>query len=293
MFGRLMCLTVALLVAGAGARAQESASGGIAGQVLDATRAAIPGATVTVINAGTNAQRVATTDGEGRFTIPNLPSATYLVRVELQGFNTAELKDFVVRNGDIGSTLRVRVTARNNAGSRDATSARTGVVQAAGPSGVITLPSGERSIPVTSVPKDERLIVAQVVFSPAPVRSRHDPITVKVRVKDTRGFVVRDALVFVRATPRVTSGISSGSSPAARRRNSADARSAAPAPWYCATIALPNTSLASLGLTVGPRSRSTSSRGISVSRVKYGRIGSSGMLMILPNWLSADSATPI
>ena len=56
------------------------------------------------------------------------------------------------------------------------------------------------------MPKDERLIVAQVVFSPAPVRSRHDPITVKVRVKDTRGFVVRDALVFVRATPRVTSG---------------------------------------------------------------------------------------
>src|SRR3954447_12971406 len=102
MFRRLMSLTVAalLLVAGA-ARAQESASGGIAGQVLDATRAAVPGATVTVINAGTNAQRVATTDGEGRFTIPNLPSATYIIRVELQGFNTVELKDFVVRNGDI------------------------------------------------------------------------------------------------------------------------------------------------------------------------------------------------
>src|SRR5689334_11453007 len=102
MFRRLMSLTVAaLLLVAAAARAQESASGGIAGQVLDATRAAVPGATVTVINAGTNAQRVATTDGEGRFTIPNLPSATYIIRVELQGFNTVELKDFVVRNGDI------------------------------------------------------------------------------------------------------------------------------------------------------------------------------------------------
>jgi hypothetical protein len=102
MFRRLMSLTVAaLLLVAAAARAQESASGGIAGQVLDATRAAVPGATVTVINAGTNAQRVATTDGEGRFTIPNLPSAIYVIRVELQGFNTVELKDFVVRNGDI------------------------------------------------------------------------------------------------------------------------------------------------------------------------------------------------
>src|SRR3954452_23764815 len=102
MFRRLMSLTVAALLLGAVvARAQESASGGIAGQILDGTRAAVPGATVTVINAGTNAQRVATTDGEGRFTIPNLPSATYIIRVELQGFNTVELKDFVVRNGDI------------------------------------------------------------------------------------------------------------------------------------------------------------------------------------------------
>jgi hypothetical protein len=33
-----------------------------------------------------------------------------------------------------------------------------------------------------------------------------ESITVRVRVKDTRGFVVRDALVFVRSTPRVTSG---------------------------------------------------------------------------------------
>src|SRR5215510_4725081 len=102
MFRRLVSLTAAalLLVAAAGA-AQESASGGIAGQVLDATRSAIPGATVTVINAGTNAQRVATTDNEGRFTIPNLPGATYIIKVELQGFNTVEVKDFVVRNGDI------------------------------------------------------------------------------------------------------------------------------------------------------------------------------------------------
>jgi hypothetical protein len=48
--------------------------------------------------------------------------------------------------------------------------------------------------------------VSQVVFSPNPVASRRGPVTVRVRVTDTRGYVVRDAIVFVRSTPRVTSG---------------------------------------------------------------------------------------
>jgi hypothetical protein len=73
-----------------------------------------------------------------------------------------------------------------------------------GPAGVITLPNGEKSIPVTSVPSTERLVVDQAQFSPSPIRSRTEPITVRIKVKDTRGFVVRDALVFLRSTPLVT-----------------------------------------------------------------------------------------
>ena len=63
MLRSLVSLTMAalLLVWAGSARAQESAYGGIAGQVLDPTHGALPGATVTVINAGTNAQRVAVT----------------------------------------------------------------------------------------------------------------------------------------------------------------------------------------------------------------------------------------
>ena len=117
MFRRLTGLTVAaLLLSCAAVPAQESASGGIAGQVLDSTRAALPGATVTVINAGTNAQRVVTTDVEGRFTVPNLPSATYIVRIELPGFNTVEFKDFVLRNGEIAKptvTMQLANVAEN------------------------------------------------------------------------------------------------------------------------------------------------------------------------------------
>jgi hypothetical protein len=133
------------------------------------------------------------------------------LRCNTQGDNCSEIaaatdSDYIVQERDIGRTLRVRVTARNDAGSTSALSPATGVIQRSGPSGVITLPSGERSIPATSVPKDERLIVSEVRFSPNPVTSRDQPITVQIRVKDTRGFVVREALVFIRSTPRVTSG---------------------------------------------------------------------------------------
>jgi hypothetical protein len=94
-------ILVALVIGAPMSRAQESASSGIVGQVTDATRGALPGATVTVTNVGTNARRSVVTDTEGRFTIPNLPPATYLIRVELSGFQAAELKDVTLRNGEI------------------------------------------------------------------------------------------------------------------------------------------------------------------------------------------------
>jgi len=121
----------------------------------------------------------------------------------------AKADNYVVRSGDVGKTLRVRVTARNDAGSASALSARTDVLQAAseqGPNGRIRLPSGETSIAASSIPRDERMIVSQVPFDPNVVTSRAQPITIRVRIADTRGFVVRDATVFVRSTPRVTTG---------------------------------------------------------------------------------------
>jgi hypothetical protein len=114
---------------------------------------------------------------------------------------------YTLRDGDIGRTLRVRVTAENSAGSRTRLSAPTAVVQKGTglPPGATKLSNGEISIPATSVPSTERLVVERVDFSPTPVRSRSTPIAIRVKVKDTRGFDVRDVLVFVRSTPLVTS----------------------------------------------------------------------------------------
>ena len=96
-----------LLLITSAASAQQSASSGLVGQVTDSSQAAVPGATVTVTNAGTNAQRTTVTDGEGRFSVPALPPAAYHIKVELPGFQTAELQNFVLRQGE---TARPTIT---------------------------------------------------------------------------------------------------------------------------------------------------------------------------------------
>lgn len=112
--------------------------------------------------------------------------------------------EYVVLETDRGRTLRVRVTAANDSGSRSALSNPTSVVT--GAATTPPPPTGGQAIPVTSVPKGERLIVSQVQFSPNPVTSRVSPITVRIRVLDTRGNFVRGALVFIRSVPRRTTG---------------------------------------------------------------------------------------
>jgi hypothetical protein len=116
----------------------------------------------------------------------------------------ATSRNYRVSQSDVGRKLRFNLTARNSLGSSTVLSTESAIVTEPLPAGAIKLPSGEFSIPAVSVPSNHRLVVSQVVFSPNPVRNRNQVITVRVRTKDTRGFVVRDALVFVRSTPIVT-----------------------------------------------------------------------------------------
>lgn len=119
-------------------------------------------------------------------------------------------KTYKIVQADVGTRLRARVIAENNRGSSDAFSLPTDVVQQGSDDGVINLPGGEKSVDAKAVPADRRLVVDQVRFDPSPVTSRDRPITVSIRVKDTRGNVVRNATVFIRSTPRLTSGADNG-----------------------------------------------------------------------------------
>jgi hypothetical protein len=119
-------------------------------------------------------------------------------------------KTYKVVQEDVGKRLRAQVIARNSRGTGDAFSPATDVVPSTGSGGIIALPGGGKSIDAKDVPKDQRLVVETVLFSPSPVTSRSTPITVSIRVKDTRGYFVRNATVFIRSTPRLTSGGDNG-----------------------------------------------------------------------------------
>jgi hypothetical protein len=106
----------------------------------------------------------------------------------------------------VGSTVRIKVIATNSRGNGSAISTQSAVVQdASGGGGIINLPNGGKSVDVVDIPAGERLIVQKVQFSPNPVRSRSSSITITVTVKDTRGYYVRNAFVYLRSTPILTS----------------------------------------------------------------------------------------
>jgi hypothetical protein len=70
-----------------------------------------------------------------------------------------------------------------------------------GIAGAVRLADGSSSIPSSSVLKPHRLVIKQVVFKPTIVRSSRNPITIRFRVLDSRGMVVRDAAVWMRTLP--------------------------------------------------------------------------------------------
>jgi hypothetical protein len=122
------------------------------------------------------------------------------------GIGGATGRSYQLRSADLGHKMRFSVTARNAVASRTMTSTESAVVTEPLPAGAVKLSTGAISIPAASVPRDQRMYVAQVSFTPSFVRSRDQVITIRVKVQDTRGYVIRDALVFVRSTPRVTTG---------------------------------------------------------------------------------------
>ena len=63
-------------------------SGRMSGQVLDASQAVVPGATVTIDNSANGEHRQMVTDNVGRFNFPDLPIGRYSVRTEKPGFQT-------------------------------------------------------------------------------------------------------------------------------------------------------------------------------------------------------------
>jgi hypothetical protein len=120
-------------------------------------------------------------------------------------------KTYKVVQEDVKRRLRVQIVAKNSRGSGDAFSTATDVVPETGSGGIIDLPGGGKSIDAKDVTKEQRLVVDSVLFDPNPVRSRTTPLYVSIRVTETgKGYVVRNATVFIRSTPLLTSSGDNG-----------------------------------------------------------------------------------
>ena len=85
----------------------QTNKGGINGTVIDPNGAAVPGATVTVTNLGTNQSTTVTTSESGAFSVTSLDPVSYSVTVEAQGFKKAVVQSVKV---DTASIAAVNIT---------------------------------------------------------------------------------------------------------------------------------------------------------------------------------------
>lgn len=104
---RLGVLLAALIVIGAQSARAQTLYGTVVGTVVDDSRAAVPGATITVRSNATGLELTTVTGETGTYTVANVLPGTYDVVVTLQGFREARRTDVPVTAGTVA---RVDVT---------------------------------------------------------------------------------------------------------------------------------------------------------------------------------------
>jgi hypothetical protein len=107
-------------------------------------------------------------------------------------------RTFVARQSDVGRTLRVRVTARNDIGDETETSAPTAVITEEPVTGC---PSGSGPINVGQLSPPARLLVDRTQVTPNPIPLSTGSLTVRFHVTACGGRNVAGAHVYVTAVP--------------------------------------------------------------------------------------------
>ena len=85
----------------------QGLTGQVSGAVVDSSGGVVPGASVTIQNAGTSLTRHTTTGVEGTFAFPDLLAGTYDLTVTLEGFRPAEQKGIVLASMDRQELRRI------------------------------------------------------------------------------------------------------------------------------------------------------------------------------------------
>jgi len=84
-------------------------TGELSGTVMDESGAVLPGANVTLTNEASGDQRRTVTNTDGFFAFAAVPSGTYTVGIELQGFRRTEMKGVSLRGGDSRSLRTIKM----------------------------------------------------------------------------------------------------------------------------------------------------------------------------------------
>ncbi len=116
-------LVLAGLLAFASVAAAQEFRATVRGQVIDSSKGALPGATVTLTNTATNETASAVTNADGSYSVPFLRPGSYTMSVELSGFQRYTRSGMVlqvnetatinVEMGVGGLTEQVSVTAES------------------------------------------------------------------------------------------------------------------------------------------------------------------------------------
>jgi len=97
---RLLVAAVWLVALALPARSYgQAVRGTIEGAITDSSGAALPGVTVDAKNVDTGVSQSTVTNGEGRYTAPDLPLGNYEVTAALQGFQTVVRRGITLRVG--------------------------------------------------------------------------------------------------------------------------------------------------------------------------------------------------
>ena len=108
---------------------------------------------------------------------------------------------YVLQQVDVGTTLRVRVTATNAGGSTSATSAQTAVVPAVPVPPATGCPSGTGAIAIADVSSPARLLIDRQTVTPGIITPSAKTITMHFHVTACGGRPVQGALVYATAVP--------------------------------------------------------------------------------------------
>src|SRR2546423_9320533 len=89
----VLCLGVLFFLSNLPALFGQTGLGSISGSVNDPSNAAIPNATIKIVQTSTNTVRELTSNATGLFTAPSLVPSRYNVTIQAAGFKTKVLSD--------------------------------------------------------------------------------------------------------------------------------------------------------------------------------------------------------